>query len=156
MISLFLRPFRTRWPVKDFSVIVAAQRDGFQLHVHQAWRVYPWIVKLDGAETPIDWLHKFADHYGFEIEVEGKKGYFFLTAQGHVPDTMKVPQRVAKRPEPTAIVSRFTQRDPLTGLEISALIVAIDIQKYLSTIEQWGVRREDILERFVPPPSARD
>ena len=86
MISLFLRPFRTKWSVKDFSVIVAAQREGFKLHVHQAWRVYPWVVKLDGIETPIDWLHKFADHYGFEIEVGGKKGHFFLTAEGPVPE----------------------------------------------------------------------
>jgi hypothetical protein len=156
MISLFVRPFKTKWPLKDFSVIVAAQREGFQLHVHQAWRVYPWIVKLDGAKTPIDWLHKFADHYGFEIEIEGKRGHFFLMAHGPVPDTMRIQQRVTRKPELQVTVSRFTNGDPVTGLVSSALIVAIDIQKYLSTIEEWGVRREDILDRFVPPPSARD
>ncbi len=36
MVSLFLRSFRTRWQLKDFSVIVVAQRNGFKLDVHQA------------------------------------------------------------------------------------------------------------------------
>jgi hypothetical protein len=77
MISLFLKSFQTTWPLRNFSIVVAAQRDGFRLVVHQAWRIYPSVVKLDGVGTPIDWLRKFADVYGSEIEVEGKKGHFF-------------------------------------------------------------------------------
>jgi hypothetical protein len=157
MISLFLRSFRTRWPLKDFSVIVAAQRNGFNLDVHQAWRIYPQIVSLRGVETPIDWLHKFADHYGYEIEVGGRKGHFFLMAEGPIPNQMWIPQKVSKRNrlEPQSTVSRFAQHNP-TGAQISALIVAIDIQKYWVTLEQMGVRERDFLDRFVPAPVARD
>jgi hypothetical protein len=158
MISLFLRSFRTKWPLKDFSMIVAAQRNGFRLDVHQAWRVYPRVVNLRGVETPIDWLRKFADHYGYEIDVGGRKGHFFLMAEGPIPNQMSIPQREAKRRgrlEPQASVSRFVQSNP-DGTEASALIVAIDIQKYQSTLELLGVREGDFLDRFVRPPVARD
>src|ERR1700730_15916547 len=40
MISLFVRSFRTKWLLKNFVMLVAAKREGFKLHVHQAWRIY--------------------------------------------------------------------------------------------------------------------
>jgi hypothetical protein len=78
-------------------------------------------------------------------------------AEGPIPNQMLIPQKAAKgrRPEPQATISRFAQHNP-TGAETSALIVAIDIQKYWSTLEQLGVRERDILDRFVPAPIARD
>jgi hypothetical protein len=156
MVSLFLRSFRTRWPLKDFSVIVAAERKGLQLFVHQAWRVYPWKVNLSGVRTPIDWLHRFADYYGYEIDVGGKKGHFFLIADAPVPNSFTVQQTNAPGRQQKVIVTRLVQREPLTNKETSALIVAINIEQYRATIEQLGVRRDDILDRFVPPPNPTD
>jgi hypothetical protein len=156
MISLFLKSFRTPWPLKNFWMIVAAQRVGLRLDVHQAWRIYPSAVKLDGAKTPIDWLRSFADAYGFEIELDGKKGHFFLLARGPIPDTFSFKQPIAKKKTATqelkAQISRFADRDPITQIETAALLVAIDVEKYLRTIKEKRVRRSDILERFVPKP----
>jgi hypothetical protein len=139
-------------------MIVAAQRVGFRLDVHQAWRIYPSAVKLDGVHTPIDWLRKFADTYGFEIEVDGEKGHFFLLAQGPIPEKLSFQPPVSKgrKIELKAQISRFTDRDPITNRDTAAFIVAIDVGKYLKTLKELGVRRDDILERFVPAPQARD
>lgn len=135
-------------------MIVAAQRVGFRLDVHQAWQIYPSVVKLDGVRTPIDWLRQFAAAYGFEIDVDGKKGHFFLLSQGPIPDTLTFQQPAGKKYK--AQISRFTYRDPATNHETAALILAIDVEKYLQTLKEKSVRRDDILERFVPAPQPRD
>jgi hypothetical protein len=124
------------------------------LDVHQAWRIYPSAVKLDGAKTPIDWLRSFADAYGFEIKVDGKKGHFFLWASGPIPDSFSFKHPIGKKrtPEVVAQISRFTDRDPTTQIETAAFILAINVEKYLKTIKEMNVRRPDILERFVSKP----
>jgi hypothetical protein len=155
MISLFVRSFRTTWPLKDFSVIVAAQRRGLILDVHQAWRVYPQKVNLAGAKTPVDWLRKFADSYGAEIEVQGKRGHFFLIGEGPIPNSLSF-RPPESRKERLYVISRFTQKDPSSGIEKSALILAIDADKYRDTLDELGVRRENILDRFVSAPRPRD
>lgn len=154
MLSLFMRSFKTKWPIKNFRMVVAGQRDGFKLHVHQAWRVYPWEVSLEGVVTPVDYLRRFAEHYGAEIEIEGKKGHFFLLADGPIPNTVKFRQRVDRGREESALITRFAQYDSKTGVEKSALVVAIDIPKYRAVIDELGVGRQDILDRFVPAPKA--
>jgi len=152
MISLFLRTFRTKWPLKDFVMLVAGGRDGFRLHVHQAWRIYPARVNVAGLVTPVDWLRRFANSYGAKVEIDGKKDNFFLFVNAKVPDKMKweVP------PNRKYIISRFFRRDPTTGGEQSALIVAVDAMKYLETLDALGVRREDIIDEFVPAIKPRD
>jgi len=155
MISLFVRSFRTTWPLKDFLVVVAAQRRGLILDVHQAWRVYPQKVNLQGVKTPVDWLRKFADSYGAEIEVQGKRGHFFLIAEGPIPDSIMFRPPESKK-EHQFVISRFVQKDPSSGVEKSALIVAIDVDRYRETLDELGVRRENILDRFVPARRARD
>jgi len=154
MISLFVRSFRTTWPLKDFSVVVAGQREGLVLHVHQAWRVYPQKVNLQGVKTPVDWLRKFADAYGAELEVQGRKGHFFLIGEGPIPNSFSF-RPPESRKERLYVISRFVQKEP-SGNEKSALILAIDAEKYRNTLDELGVRRENILDRFVPAPRARD
>jgi hypothetical protein len=150
MISLFARPFRTRWPLKDFVMLVVAQREGFRLHVHQAWRIYSSRVDIAGAKKPVDWLSRFADAYGAEITVQGKKGHFFLFVSGPIPNSFNF--NVANPQEIT--ISRFAQRDPVTGAEQSALVVAIDVDKYRKMLDMLSVRRADMLDEFVGPPRA--
>src|SRR5215471_798610 len=152
MISLFARTFRTRWPLKDFVMLVAAQRDGFRLYVHQAWRIYSSRVKLEGVKTPVDWLSRFADVYGAEIEVEGKKGHFFLFARGRIPNTINV--LMADGKQQAISISPFAQKDPTTGIDQSALVVAIDLIKYGRMFDDLRVKRKDMLEEFVGPPRA--
>ena len=90
MISLFVRSFRTKWLLKNFVMLVAAKREGFKLHVHQAWRIYPSKVNMAGAGSPVNLLQRFSDVYGAEIEMNGKMGHFFLFSTTPAPATFKI------------------------------------------------------------------
>jgi hypothetical protein len=151
MLSLFVRPFTTKWPIKNFFVVVAGQRDGFKLYIHQAWRIYPWKVSLRGVKEPVDYLRRFAEHYGAEMEIEGTKGHFFLLTGGPVPNKVTIPQ--FKSNDEEVMISRFVQHDQITGVEKSALVVGINVRKYQRTLDELGVRRKDIIDHFVPAPS---
>ncbi|MGD9543554.1 MAG: hypothetical protein AB7F41_10640 [Methylocystis sp.] len=150
LISLFLKLFRTRWPLRDFVMLVAAQRDQFQLHVHQAWRIYPSRVNTAGLKEPVDWLRRFSEVYGKDIEIDGEKGRFFLFLNNKVPEKVHLRPKGGKE---TIMVSRFTQNDPLSGKEQAALIVAIDVNKYMSTVKDLAVKRQDFIDGFVPEPT---
>ena len=81
MISLFVRSFRTKWLLKNFVMLVAAKREGFKLHVHQAWRIYPPKVNIAEANTPVQLLQRFSDEYGAEIDINGRIGHFFVFSE---------------------------------------------------------------------------
>lgn len=143
MISLFVRNFRTKWPLRDFIMVVGGLRDGFKLHVHQAWRIYPTRVDLVGANTPVEMLHRFADEYGAEIEVEEKKGHFFLFTE-RPPAGFKYEQPPGKPRK--VMISHFTQNRG--GKPFAAMLIAVDLDKYRKTLDSLGVKREYILDEF--------
>ena len=133
-------------------MLVAGQRDGFNLIVHQAWRIYPSRVSLAGTETPVDCLRRFADVYGAEIEVAGKRGSFFLFSDGPIPDRM----RWTTQPKRDIIISMFDQKDIKTGRRQASLIVGVDIFRYQAMLNEMFVKREDMIDEFVPAPRPRD
>jgi hypothetical protein len=151
MISLFARSFITKWLVKDFVMLVAAKREGFKLDVHQAWRIYPSKMNIAGANTPVKLLQRFADTYGAEIDINGTIGHFFLFSSTPAPSAFKFNMGRAK--ERNIVVSQFNQNDS-SGRPNSALIVAIDLDKYKITLRTFGVRREDIIDEFAKVPKA--
>jgi len=149
MISLFVRSFRTKWPLRDFIMLVGGQRDGFKLHVQQAWRIYPTRVNLAGAETPIEMLQRFANEYGAEIEVDNRKGHFFLFAE-RPPNGFKY-EAPSNRPAEVMVTQFLQQRG---GIPFAAMIIAVDLDKYRKTLATLGVKREFILDEFPKPRRA--
>ena len=135
LISLFARQFKTPWPFKDFTMLVGAQRDKLILNVHQAWRLYPSIVDNRGASL-VDLLRRFADAYGYDIEVAGQNGHFFLSAEHPVPTshTIQLPHGKTK----TVYVGQFTQAGT------ASLIVAIDMDRYRGTLEKMEVKADQL------------
>jgi hypothetical protein len=129
-------------------MLVVGQREGFLLRVHYAWRIYASRVNVVGADTLIEWLQRFADQYGAEMEIEGKRGHFFLTTSGATPE--KIQFEVGPKRHVWVTVSKFVQKDPETKENISSLVMAIDLEKYNTTLDELWVRREDILDEFVP------
>src|ERR1700722_18006356 len=89
MISLFAREFKTPWPFKDFMMLVAGGREKLTLNVHQAWRLYPAFVDTRGADL-VDILHRFADVYGIDLDIDGKKDRFFRWASRVLPAQFQV------------------------------------------------------------------
>jgi hypothetical protein len=143
MASLFAKSFRTRWPMKDFVMLVGGIREGTTLKVVQAWRIYTSRVDVTGVKEPIDWLKRFAETYGAEIEINGTKAKFFNYAQVSKPLERKIEMGGKGKPR-QIIVSDFTRW--LDGKEVASLITAIDSDKYRATLKALGVRQQDILE----------
>jgi len=150
MVSMFAKSFRTRWPLKNFIMLVGAQRQEgtTQLNVLQAYRIYPSRVDLSGANEPLEWLKRFTEVYGAEIEVNGVKAKFFNYAQITRPLETKAEVGAKGSGKPRQIIiSDFTRWQD--GREIATLIAAIDSDKYRATLDELGVRERDILEDFV-------
>lgn len=148
MASLFARHFRTRWPMKDFISLVGAQRKegaGRGLVISQAWRIYPSRVDLGGSKTPLDWLQRFTDVYGAEMEVNGRKAKFFNYAELKEPISKMAEVGGPGSGKPREIIiSDFTRI--VEGKEVATLITAVDSDKYLATIKALGVREADFID----------
>lgn len=143
LISLFAKEFRSQYPNRTFTLLVAGQRDGIKLEIHQAWRVYPSEVQLEGAETLIDMLKKFSDVYGVEINLGAQKGHFILLAamsdirelQQSWDITAGEPQRIGHNLQRYQItVTCFAQKRSDTTYQ-AALAVAIDLNRYRRLLE---------------------
>lgn len=143
LVSLFAKYFRTKWPMKDFIALVAGNRDGTTLTVNQAWRIYISRVDLSGVKQPIDWLKRFTDTYGAEIEIQGTKAKFFYFTEVSGPLEKKA--EVGGKGKPRQIVISDHTRW-VNGKEVASLVTAIDSDKYRATLKALGVRQEDILE----------
>ncbi len=140
LVSLFAREFKTPFPARNFTMLVAAQRgDGRSLDVHMAWRLYASRIDLGGAPDPIELLRRFADVYGIDISLNGKRGRFFLTTSRDVPAkvTVDLDRKLGKK---TFTVTRFIQRNPRTGKTYAALVMAVDLDLYRSTLEHWDYK----------------
>jgi hypothetical protein len=94
---------------------------------------------------------RFADEYGAQIDINGRMGHFFLFSDTPAPRSFKLNTGGAKGR--TIIISQFNQDDS-RGHPNSALIVAIDWDKYKMTLKALGVRREDIIDEFAKAPKA--
>lgn len=142
-ISLFARQFKTRFPFKDFTMLVAAHRAGIILKVHQAWRIYPQLVKTENVKNLVDLLHRFADAYGSDVEIGEKRGHFFLLL-----DRLAPPQIIIQNPggKPKTIrVYQFMQEDYSTGRQFSSLVMALDLEQYQMTLNKMNLKSSDLL-----------
>ncbi|MBM2715479.1 hypothetical protein JQK88_30595 [Mesorhizobium caraganae] len=149
MISVFQRLFRTKWPLRDFICVVAGQRDGFIMNVHQSWRIYPARVDIAGAKTPIDLLQRFAAQYGVDLDVDGKKGHFIVSTTTRRESKVQI---ISSLPNQRFTVSHFSQLDKETGATTSSLVIGVNNTKYLAALKELRVKREDMLDDLVNEP----
>jgi hypothetical protein len=146
MVSLFAKTFRTKWIGKDFVMLVGALREGTTLTVSQAWRIYTSRVDVSGAKEPVDWLKSFAETYGAEIEINGRRAKFFVLEAIDKPLEKRVEIGGKGKPR-QIIISDFTRWE--NGKEVASLITAIDTDKYRATLKALGVRQQDFLAPLV-------
>jgi hypothetical protein len=145
MISLFAKFFPDQYSLRSFTMLVAGQRQGLVLHVHQAWRVYPSLVNLDGVDDLVTMLRRFSDAFGADIEIGGQKGPFILAA--NLPTGVPVetsltfvdPAGPGKQPQKRLLtVSSFVQPSPRDGQNQIALATGIDLSRYREAIKERG------------------
>jgi hypothetical protein len=140
LVSLFAREFWTPFQARNFTMLVAGQRGKGQiLDVHMAWRLYASKIDLSGAPPLIELLQRFANVYGLDIQLNGRQGRFFLTTSHKVPArvTIEIKTKSGNRGRKQGTVTRFVQRNPKTGKTYAALVMAIDLDLYRSTLKHW-------------------
>ncbi|WP_315797663.1 hypothetical protein [Bradyrhizobium sp. SZCCHNRI3043] len=148
MASLFGKYIRTRWPGKDFFMLVVGQRTGTRFVVIQAWRVYKGRVDVTGAHDLVDWLKRFSEVYGAEIELNGRKGKFFDYA-AVAGSSIDARLNVGGKGQPReVIISHLTRW--IGNRPASSLINAIDSDKYMSMLKSQAVAEGDIYDLSVP------
>jgi hypothetical protein len=145
LISLFAKHFPDKFPYKSFTMLVAAQRKGRFLDVHQAWRIYSDSVDLSGAETLVEMLKRFSDVFGHPITVHGKTANFILTAEvprgQPIETTLKIEWKLDKNGKPIRSLvtwTHFTQERPFANSMQAALVVSIDLIRYRKELEKHG------------------
>jgi hypothetical protein len=143
-VSLFYRSFKTRWPFKDFNLLVVASRNGMVLSVGQSWRFYPSLIDVSGAENLVDLLSQFARQYGMAVDYAGKTGSFFVAVDNPNPNpSFKVEQlKQGRRAEFT--IAQLTQH--VGGKLAAYMAVVVDMIKYKAVLDQMGVDEADILD----------
>jgi hypothetical protein len=148
MASLFGKYIRTRWPGKDFFMLVVGLRTGTRFGVSQAWRVYKSRVDVTGAHDLVDWLRRFSEVYGADIEINGKKGKFFnyaAIAGGSIMGHVKVGGKGEPREVIIGDITRWIGNRP-----VASLINAIDSDKYMATLKSQAVAEDEIYDLSVP------
>jgi len=146
LISLFAREYRNKFPLRTFTMLVAGQRKGLSLAVHQAWRVYPSEVNLEGTSSLVDMLQRFSDSFGAEIQIGNQRGHFILAAA--LPQNQPIsaswrlmqgePQRIGRKEKHVITVTCFAQRGPQGQATQAALAVGIDLNRYQRVLESKG------------------
>lgn len=144
LVSIFTRRFRTKWPFKSFTMVVAAHRDNLILTVHQAWRMYDSEIKIPSGARPVEMLEAFARHYGTNIEINGIKAPFFLTGAAPSVNEIKISTRSGR--ESAALFSQFAQVPLEDGKPRAALVMAVDVGEYQKVLERMSVTEDEILD----------
>ncbi len=146
LVSLFMRHFRTRWPFKDFFLLVVGSRDGLILTVAQVWRIYPSLLDVSACTNLVEVLEKFAETYGAAIECEGKRGKFFLTVE--TPLQGKISYTADAGRKAKILISQVSQS--VYGKRTSALTFGIDMIAYQAVLNRMRVKRSDIIDAGYP------
>lgn len=146
LISLFTKFFPNKFPNNSFTMLVAAERRGLALTVHQAWRIYKSKVNLEGVTDLVDMLRRFADKFGAEIKFRDQKSHFFLTADMPKNSPLEFKFEMASKENEgkkrhDIVITYFLQENPENPEnpeQRAALIVAIDRIKYRNLLKSHG------------------
>jgi hypothetical protein len=139
LVSLFGRFYRSKFPARDFLLLIVGQRKGLVLEVHNVWRVYPYIVPIREQDDLVTILKNFTNTYGTKV-ISGKAEGNFIHDSDLPAETKqtRVSIPVPKNPNHTFTVTQFLQHDSSGKYIKSSLTVSIDLTEYLETIKKYG------------------
>ncbi|UNC15610.1 hypothetical protein FE249_15975 [Acidiphilium multivorum] len=145
LVSLFLKNFTTKWPQKDFGLLVVSIREGLRLRINQAWRIYRHVTDIKKSDNLIDVLRLFSQKFGVPFEWEGRKSSFFITTNSPIANHNTYKYGLVKKGHTFA----FTQmQHRQNGSPTSQLVVSIDITEYVEFLDKMSVKRNDILTKI--------
>ena len=140
--SLYAKFIKAAGRKKSYYYLVDCVRSKSELTALRAWRIFPEVVDIANAVTPLDLLRAFTGHYGFEVEYKGF-ARAKLIVNLHLPVEFAGPEETDKIQiihdeggdslacETGAAVTT-TENDAVVGGEtVINLAYAIDISRYL-------------------------
>jgi hypothetical protein len=150
LISLFSKFFENRYSNKNFTMLLAAQREGLTVYIRQAWRVYADRTKAPISNELVELLRRFSDDIGFNVRLDGAVGKFFLNVE--VPQNWSLTDSVEIRLDDNVAESKgkggfkcmlahFDKREP-DGKRSSSLVYAINLLRYRSVLDAHGWESE--------------
>lgn len=134
LISLFARFYRSKYPNRNFWLLVSGQRRAdISLSIPLVLRLYPALVKVKPSSDLIAMLRVFADEYGKEVGFGGERGKLLISTS--LPDGMyNFESSVAPQPGTETTLVAFTMSH---DRQIRAsLVMAINSTKYTKVLEQ--------------------
>ncbi|HTW68658.1 MAG TPA: hypothetical protein VME47_02110 [Acetobacteraceae bacterium] len=150
LVSLFYKEFKTKWPFKDFGMLVVGHRNGLLLTVVQGWRIYPSQLNVSGSSDLVGLLQKFANEYGEPIEWEGRRSSFFLSVDKALPG---MAYKIANKPHMKIGISQIVHNKD--GIISAALVVAVDIHRYRDMLDRMAVAPAEMLGDWRAKPVER-
>jgi hypothetical protein len=148
LVSFFAKNFQEKNPQDNFTMFLVGQRQGLKLEIHQAWRLYTSDIKFSGTKNLFELLERFTEVYGVEFDLNGKKTKFIVNsdlgedqdsvANINIVKKIKTDRKGKKsNSSMNIIISHFVGKRE-NGTTNSTFTVAIDVDKYLASLELHG------------------
>lgn len=137
-VSLFMKRFDDRYPIRSFWLLTAGQRRGLTLEIGQAWRIYPDMVEFQDSLMPLDALRNFSEKFGVNVRVGDIKKHFITYAEIEssrvsIEFNPDGPQNGVKEVMGNAFWTHHSQN----RFEVS-LVNSIDVLRYRKFLTQRG------------------
>lgn len=147
LVSIFAKYFWHKYPAKGFWLLVIGGRDGINLNVHQVWRLYLNEVDLSHCETLLDSVREFAETFGSEIELNGRKSKFFLSARRDAVVSAFHKVRFQVKPGQTMTMTIFSQGSDYG--EFAHMVIPINLTVYFEAVSKWRGWSKDFLSQLM-------
>lgn len=139
LISLFARFYPGQYPHRSFYLLVAGQREGLVMHVHQAWRLYPSLIEFSPSPDLVGMLRSFAEVYGGVVKVGDAKGKLIIDVAlppGTRSIRAELPHAKPGQKPHLFLTSFFNQKSEATQDLRASLVVSIDLTEYEKVLKK--------------------
>lgn len=149
LVSLFAKYFPDKHPLRSYTMLVAGQREGLNLAVYYAWRLYSDRVNMSGATDLVDLLRRFTAEFGVDFKVKDFQGNFLVETE--LPEGEQMQHSIEVLPLIVTDargrkVERSSRRISLTfllskhsnGGLAASLTTAVDLDRYQAALEAHG------------------
>lgn len=154
LVSLFAKSIvDEKFPGRSFVMLVAGQRSGMQLNIHQAWRLYPDSFDPVGVNDLMDLLRRFIQVFGMEVKARGVSGKIFEVPDFRPGDEVESTLNPGKPGERRLFSTTwFVHPRVRPEDEQRALIMGVDLTLYRDYLIRHGYTPPTTIGRSKPTP----
>lgn len=140
LISLFSRFYpNSKFPGRGFTFLVAGQRNGLNLNVTQAWRLYADLIDVSAAKDLLGVLKLFTDHFGYPVRVGDRVGSFLQLDIPEVDGTTRYSVEIEppKNKGERIATHQFGAKSQAEGTT-KLIAMGVNVGKYIKLVNSRG------------------